>query len=161
MATIYASTNDGYVLRSNQASWSDARNNSSGTGYSSTVSSTSVGTSAYRQAARGGGDVYSIFRSFFSFTTSGISSNVDVSTLQIYGRLFNTGDVIAVKATSGISSLGTADFEAIAGWDSSGTDGSGGVDMESSVTKYSDEVTTWSSTGYNSISNVVGVTSSK
>ena len=58
---------------------------------------------------------------------------------------------MALKATSDISSLSTADFESITGWDSSGTNGSGGGDMESSVTKYSGEVTTWSSSGYNDI----------
>ena len=151
MPIIYANTQDGYVLRSNQASWSDARNNSSGTGGSSVISSTSVGVSAYRIASRGGGNVYNIFRSFFYFDTSGISANVDTATLQIRGAGLSTGDLIALKATSDISTLGTADYEAIVGWDSSGTDGSGGGDMESSVTKYSDEITTWSTVGYNNI----------
>jgi len=151
MATIYASTQDGYVVRSNQSSWSDARANSSGTSGSSTTPAFFAGISAYRSAARGGGNVYSIYRSFMPFNTSGISANVDSATLKIYGFSQSSGDLIAVKAKLGISILGTEDFEAIEGWDSSGTDGSGGGDMESSVTKYSNEITTWSTSGYNDI----------
>ena len=151
MATIYAHTNDGYVTRYNQSSWSNARVNSSGTSYSSTGLSNLAGVSAYAAAARGGGSVYTIYRSFFKFDTSGISSNVDAATLRIRGNGQTTGDLIAVKSTSNISILSSAHFEEIEGWDSSGTDGSGGGDMESSVTKYSNEVTSWINTGYNVI----------
>tara|TARA_Y100001963_G_C6695886_1_gene406981 strand:- start:42 stop:722 length:681 start_codon:yes stop_codon:yes gene_type:complete len=151
MATIYAHTNDGYVTRYNQSSWSNARANSSGTSYSSTGTTNLAGVSAYAAAARSGGSVYTIYRSFFKFDTSGISSNVDAATLRIRGGGQNTGDLIAVKSTSSIVLLNLASFEAIEGWDSSGTDGSGGGDMESSVTKYSNEVTSWINTGYNVI----------
>ena len=151
MATIYAHTNDGYVARFNQSSWSDARANSSGTAASSVATTSTVGISAYAASSRGGGSVFHLVRSFMYFDTSGISSNVDSATLKIRGVTYGTGDVIAVKATSDIATLGTADFEAITGWDSSGTDGSGGGDMESSVTKYSNEITTWSTSGYNDI----------
>ena len=152
MATIYAHTNDGYVARFNQSSWSDARANSSGTAASSVATTSTVGISAYAASSRGGGSVFHLVRSFMYFDTSGISSNVDSATLKIRGVTYGTGDVIAVKATSDIAAiLGTADFEAITGWDSSGTDGSGGGDMESSVTKYSNEITTWSTSGYNDI----------
>ena len=151
MATIYAHTQDGYVTRFNQSSWSDARANSSGTGGSSIQPAHFAGISAYRALARGGGFAYSIYRSFMFFDTSGITSNVDSATLKIYGFNQSGGDLIALKSTSDILVLGTSDFEAIVGWDSSGTDGSGGGDMESSVTKYSNEITTWSTTGYNNI----------
>ena len=151
MATIYANTQDGYVGRNNQSSWSNARVNSSGVTGRNWGSSSSVGISAYKSAARGGGSVFIIFRSFMYFDTSGISANVDSATLKIRGAGLSTGDLIAVKATSDIAVLGTADFEAIEGWDSSGTDGSGGGDMESSVTKYSNEITTWNSAAYNDI----------
>ena len=151
MATIYAHTNDGYVARFNQSSWSDARANSSGTAASSVATTSTVGISAYAASSRGGGSVFHLVRSFMYFDTSGISSNVDSATLKIRGVTYGTGDVIAVKATSDIATLGTADFEAFTGWDSSGTDGSGAGDMESSVTKYSNEITTWSTSGYNDI----------
>ena len=151
MATIYAHTNDGYVARYNQASWSDARANSSGNFSSSATTSSPYSIGGWRAPVRGGGSTYAIVRSFFYFDTSGISTDVDSATLKIYGRTTNSGDVIALKSTSNISTLGTTDFEEIAGWDSSGTDGSGGGDMESSVTKYSNEISTWITSGYNDI----------
>tara|TARA_R100001443_G_scaffold77203_1_gene84437 strand:- start:7 stop:690 length:684 start_codon:yes stop_codon:yes gene_type:complete len=151
MATIYAHSGDGYVGRLNQSSWSNARANSSGTASSSTGSNFFQGIGGFAQSGRGGGSVYTIYRSFFYFDTSGISANVDSATLKIRGFSQSSGDVIAVKATSNIAGLGTADFEEIEGWDSSGTDGSGGGDMESSVTKYSNEITSWSTSAYNDI----------
>ena len=151
MATIYANTQDGYVARLNQSTWSNARANSSGTTGSSTGVAFYQGISGIKASSRGGGSVYTIYRSFMAFDVSGISANVDSATLKIYGFNQSSGDLIAVKATSDIQILGTADFEAIEGWDSSGTDGSGGGDMESSVTKYSNEITTWNSAAYNDI----------
>ena len=149
MATIYAHTNDGYVARYNQSSWSDARANTTGGAYSSTITSNTSAVSAYRTASRGGGYIFSIFRSFFFFDTSGISSNVSEATLKIYGRTFTSGDLIAVKSNSDIETLGTADFGAIVGWNTT-TDGLGGGDNESNVTKYSAEISTWGN-GYQDI----------
>ena len=149
MATVYAHTNDGYVVRFNQSSWSDARANSAGTSANSTASSYTAGVSATRQAARGGGYSFHIYRSFFFFDTSGISSNVSEATLKIYGTSFTTGDIIAVKSNSDIETLGTGDFGSIVGWNTT-TDGSGGGDNESNVTKYSAEISSWA-TGYQDI----------
>ena len=149
MATVYAHTNDGYVVRFNQSSWSDARANSAGTSANSTASSYTAGVSATRQAARGGGYSFHIYRSFFFFDTSGISSNVSEATLKIYGRTFTTGDMIAVKSNSDIETLGTGDFGSIVGWNTT-TDGSGGGDNESNVTKYSAEISSWGA-GYQDI----------
>ena len=151
MATVYANSSDGYVARFNQSSWSNARNNTTGTAVSSTITRHSSGVSAYTSAARGGGSVHHILRSFFSFNTSGITDSVDDgAVLKIYGYFNTLGDVIAVKATSDIASLGTADFDSIVGWDNT-TDGSGGGSNDGNVTKYSAEISTWSSSGYNDI----------
>jgi hypothetical protein len=150
MATIYAHTNDGYVARFNQSSWSNARANTAGTSVSSSSTSNSLSISASRQAARGGGFTFNIYRSFFFFDTSGISGDVSEATLKIRGAGHATGDVIAVKSNSDIETLGTADFGSIVGWNTT-TDGSGGGDNESNVTKYSAEISTWTSSGYNDI----------
>jgi hypothetical protein len=150
MATIYAHANDGYVVRYNQSSWSDARANTAGTSASSTGSGYFSAIQADRTAARGGGYVFSIRRSFFFFDTSGISANVDSATLKIRGYSQGGGDLIAVKSNSDIETLGTADFGSIVGWNTT-TDGSGGGDNESNVTKYSSEITSWSTSGYNDI----------
>ena len=149
MATIYAHTNDGFVARFNQSSWSNARANTEGTSASSTGTLSTLGISAYMAATRGGGSAFSIYRSFFFFDTSGISSDVSEATLKIYGRTYTTGDIIAVKSNSDIETLGTADFGSIVGWNTT-TDGSGGGDNESNVTKYSAEISTWG-TGYQDI----------
>ncbi len=150
MATIYAHTNDGFVARFNQSSWSNARANTAGTNVSSTGTNSTIGISAYRASARGGGYAFSIYRSFFFFDTSEISSNVSEATLKIRGSAFTTGDIIAVKSNSDIETLGTADFGSIVGWNTT-TDGSGGGDNESNVTKYSAEISTWDGTDYNDI----------
>ena len=150
MATVYAHTNDGYVSRFQQSSWSNVRANTAGTHVSSTATQHVTGVQADRQAARGGGYVFNIRRSFFFFDTSGISSNVDSATFKVYGSVNTGGDLIAVKSNSDIETLGTADFGSIVGWNTT-TDGSGGGDNESNVTKYSAEISTWSSGSYNDI----------
>ena len=150
MATIYAHTNEGYVVRHAQSTWSDARDNVAGTRAASTAPRFSDAVQASRYAARGGGYTFSIRRSFFYFDTSGISTDVDSATFKVYGFSQGTGDLIAVKATSGIEIISVTDFSNIVGW-STTTDGSGGGDNESNVTKYSAEISTWSTSGYNDI----------
>ena len=150
MATVYAEASDGYVSISN-SNWVTARDANTGTGVSSSTTRNSFAINASRTAARGGGYSYWVSRSFFSFDTSGISSTLTEATLKIYGYSQTGGDIIAVKATSDISSLATADFDAITGWDGASADGSGAGDNESNVTKYSAEIASWSSSGYNDI----------
>jgi hypothetical protein len=150
MATIYANAGDGYVIRAAQSSWSNARATTAGTGSTDSSTGHAFAISASRLAARGGGYVFTIYRSFFFFDTSGISTDVDSATFKVRGFSQSGGDIIAVKSTSDIESLGTADFAAIVGWNTT-TDGSGGGDNESNVTKYSDEISTWTVSGYNDI----------
>ena len=149
MATVYAHTNDGYVL-SQQTTWDAARSTVSGTSASSTGTSNTYGIAAVKLSSRGGGFVYRIYRSFFYFDTSGINTTVSSATLKIRGQTFGGADVIAVKATSDIETLGTGDFNAIVGWSLDAGVSDGG-DQESNVTKYSAEETTWTTSGYNSI----------
>ena len=150
MATIYAHTNDGYVVNYNQSSWSNARATTTGSGASSTGTTYFTAVQADRTATRGGGYFYSIRRSFFYFDTSGILTDVDSATFKVRGFSRGDGDLIAVKSNSDIETLGTADFGSIVGWNTT-TDGSGGGDNESNVTKYSAEISTWSTSGYNDI----------
>ena len=46
MATVYAHTNDGYVSRFNQSSWSDARATTTGNAFSSTTTAHAYAASA-------------------------------------------------------------------------------------------------------------------
>ena len=62
MATVYAHTNDGYVSRFNQSSWSNARANTTGTASNSTQTNLSYGAASWKAAARGGGSTFSIFK---------------------------------------------------------------------------------------------------
>ena len=102
MATIYAHTNDGYVTRHTQSSWSDARANTAGTSGNSTITRLTAGVAGYRAAARGGGYSFTIYRSFFYFDTSGISADVNSATFKVYGYSQGGGDLIALKSNSDI-----------------------------------------------------------
>ena len=150
MATIYSHSSDGYVANFNRSSWSNARATTTGTSAGSTGTRYSNAVSAYKSSGRGGSTFYTIIRSFFFFDTSGISTDVDSATFKVRGYVQNSGDIIAVKSNSDIETLGTGDFGSIVGWNTT-TDGSGGGDNESNVTKYSAEISTWSTSGYNDI----------
>ena len=144
MAISWANSADGYVTTANHTTWAAARDATSGSAKSSTATNTTFAIRSDRATGRGGGYAYTVARSFLYFNTSLISSTVDSATLNIRGVGSSAADVIAVKSNSDIDTLDLVDFDAIVGWNSSG------VDNESNVTKYSNEVT-WSTSGYNSI----------
>ena len=149
MATIYAHTNDGYVYAAG-SHFALIRGAGTGNSTSSTGTASAYAIRSDVSTGRGGGSTYTVTRTFMYFDTSGISTDVQSATLKVYVYSQNSGDIIAVKATNDIQALTTADFDAITGW-SSTSDGSGGGDNESNVTKYSDEIATWSTSGYNDI----------
>ena len=152
MATIYADS-DAYVYKTH-ASWNSARSFTTGTGFSSASTISTVGISSSATSGRGGGTSHTIYRSFFVFDTSGVNQLVESATLSLLGASNTSGDVIIVAATSDISSFSTADYDSIFDWDDSGTDGSGGGSGEPHLRKYSDAYTTsWSvyPSGYNDI----------
>tara|TARA_Y100000034_G_scaffold118577_1_gene159362 strand:+ start:367 stop:1104 length:738 start_codon:yes stop_codon:yes gene_type:complete len=95
-----------------------------------------------------------IYRVFFEFDTSGISVAPSEATLKIYGRTNDAGDFFVVRSSHGTGAPSRADFDAITGWDISGggaAQGDGSGTQEGNVTKYSSEVTSWSTSGYNDI----------
>ena len=98
----------------------------------------------YSKVASGRGNQISINRYFLEFDTSDISVTPADATLKIPGSTNATADFFAVKATFSDGSLAGGDFDAIDGW-------SAGADNSSNVTKYSSEVTSWSTSGYNNI----------
>ena len=89
-------------------------------------------------------NTYSINRYFIEFNTSGISVTPADATLSIYGFTNGTADFFPVKATFSDGAIANGDFDAIDGW-------SAGADNSSNVTKYSSEVETWSTSGFNDI----------
>ena len=89
--------------------------------------------------------MYIVSRSFFFFDTSGIGSAPSVANLKICGYRRNGADMFVIRSLNAFE-IDAVHFDAIVGWDNSG------VDNEGNVTKYSDEITSWSTTGYNTIS---------
>tara|TARA_R100000664_G_C2760174_1_gene151023 strand:+ start:12071 stop:12736 length:666 start_codon:yes stop_codon:yes gene_type:complete len=148
MPTITSHTDDGYIYKIYSGSWSTARDAASGT-YQGGLSGSSLSVQASVATARGGGTSYRIYRSFFKFDTSGVTSTVASATLKITGNSTTTADVIALKCPHDFG-FANADFDNITGWTTGSSNGSGGGDNESNVTKYSDEIIFWH-TSINSI----------
>ena len=151
MPVIYSSssgtTDDGYMYKVAQTSWANARDATSATVQTGSTRTT-LFTSVYRLAGRGGGDVYGVYRSFMVFDTSGITGTVASAELSIRGYSANDGSVIAVKSTAyggdGGTALSTGDFDAISGWSS-------GSSLAGSATVYGAQKTTtnWTTSGWN------------
>jgi len=141
-ATIYSdATGDGWVLNSD-STWNGCRDDTAGTISSGTGGSNAYGIRNVFVSGRGGG-LYYINRSFLYFDTSSITSYPTSVTLQVYGHT-NTGiaRVSCVKSTHG-TSISTADFDAIDGWDNSGGNQSG------NLTFYANNTSSWSNSSYN------------
>jgi hypothetical protein len=138
---IYSDTQDGYVSSTSTSDFAAARDRTSG------ASNPLITRYAYAarasQTTSRGTTTWTFVRSFFEFDTSSIHTAPQVALLSIYGYNQNSADFYVVKSTQG-TSLANADFDAIEGW-------VGGEDNSSNVTKYSSEVTTWSTSGYNAI----------
>ena len=98
----------------------------------------------YSKVAGARGNSFNINRYFLEFDTSDISVTPADATLRIPGSTNATADFFAVKATFSDGSLANGDFDAIDGW-------TAGADNSSNVTKYSSEVTSWSTSGNNDI----------
>jgi len=119
-----------------------ARDATSGT--VATVSSRYTQAIRYSKVAGLRANTYSINRYFIEFDTSGISVTPADATLSIYGFTNSSADFFPVKATFSDGTIANGDFDAIDGW-------SAGADNSSNVTKYSSEVTSWSTSGFNDI----------
>ena len=147
MPNLYASL-DGRVSTSIETSWSNARDDTSGTVYSTEIRSGAF-IEVSRFASRGGGNTYRIARSFMYFDTSGITGTVSAATIKIRGYPDDDASIIALKSTAyggdGGTALASGDFDAIPGWTT-------GASAESSVTKYSSTITSgWDTSGYNDL----------
>ena len=98
----------------------------------------------YSKVAGARADTFDINRFFIEFDTSDISVTPADATLSIYGDTNTSADFFAVKATFSDGSIVNGDFDSIDGW-------TAGADNSSNVTKYSSEVTSWSTGAYNNI----------
>jgi hypothetical protein len=148
MATINASTNDGYCGSGVQSSWKVARS-TSGAVYDSnnTRDNQAVTTVVLRGGAR------AIRRAFFDFDTSGISVAPTSAYLNIFGYSASVADIIIVRSEQS-TSLAAADFNNIynSSTELGNSDGGGSGTLAGvSGLAYSGEVPTWSVSGYNAI----------
>ena len=98
----------------------------------------------YNKLASSKANQYTVTRYFIEFDTSGISVAPVSADLSLYGFVNNSADFFAVKADFSDGSIGNTDFDSIVGW-------SAGADNSSNVTKYSAEVETFSTSGFNDI----------
>ena len=137
---IYSTTaGDGYTGKSS-STYAGARDATTGSFASNSITGNSYGIRSTVTTARGS-TTYTISRSFFYFNTSSITSFPDSGILKVRGRTFGNSDVIAVKASHGLS-LTTADFDAIDGWQT-------GVNNFSNVTVYGSVITSWNPNNFN------------
>lgn len=127
---ISAETSDGQIRAVNKASWSDARDASSGDNVD--TSSSYLADAVYAINFR---EAYSVARTFFTFNTSSIPDNAVINNITFYVKgITNTfGDVVIVKSTHG-DTLSSSDYN--------------NVDFG---TAYSDEYDSWTTSGYNAI----------
>ena len=146
--TIFSSTNDGRILKSD-ADWSTARDADSGTAASG------LSTDAYAVrssvASGRGGTTYYVARSFFEFDVSSITHVPKSASCYIHGYNLGAADMRLVQSNQS-ASLANGDFDAIVGWDGSSSDGSGAGTNVSNVTLYDNaEISSWDTAIYNTI----------
>ena len=128
-------------------SFAGARDATSGTvltGFGGSFPTSYPSAIKYSKVAGARADTFDINRFFIEFDTSDISVTPADATLSIYGDTNTSADFFAVKATFSDGSIVDADFDSIDGW-------TAGADNSSNVTKYSSEVTSWSTGAYNNI----------
>ena len=152
MPNISPNSNDGQCSVLSTTSWVDAKDTTSQL-YNSTNRFLFNAVGATKQSGRGGSIFYGIARSFFYFDTSGISVAPSAANFNWkgYHANFVNANFFIIKSTHG-TTLSAGDFDSFPLSSSPGSnDGSGGGDMESLVTKYSGEVTTFNAGSFNLI----------
>ena len=144
MATIYA-TNDGRVINFETTNWTDTRDATSGNTAIVATGGTTFSSEACRVSAVAGrgGTTYAISRGFFQFNTTHITHVPKSATFLVYGYYYGAvGGMYGVKSIHD-ASLSTNDFDAIEGWQT------GGVDNSSNLINYTNIVSSWDTSGYN------------
>ena len=132
MPTLSA-LDSGFFPAVGTTSWSAIRDATSVSFTSATNNESSI--ALWNEVVSGrGGTVYRAYRAYASFDTSGITQTPQSATLKLRGSTNIELDFAGVKASAG-STVSADDFDAIVGWDSSGT-----VDNTSNVTKYFSDI---------------------
>ena len=117
MPTIYADSGDGMIY-SPTAAWAGARDATSGTVNSTTNATEQEAITVFAFSGRGA-TTYRVYRSFFYFDTSAITTTVSSATLKFRFLTTRQGsaNAIAVKSTAfggdGQTTLANGDFDAL------------------------------------------------
>ncbi len=133
---------DCYLQMNDETTWALARD-------ATTAETASINVSAGYVRISGAGSKYDVYRAFFAFDTSGISTAPASATLRVYGQNYSGADLIAVAvdpSATGDSSTDWADtdFAEIVGYVAGST-------MSGNVTEYSAEYSPWLLSQYNDI----------
>ena len=144
MPTIYSDASDGSIYTVSTSNWAAVRDATTGTAIDN---DTRRNYAVRARAVSGGrGSQWQVWRTFMYFNTTGVTDTLASATINIRGYQYGTADLWVVKSTQG-TALDNTDFDAITGWEA----GENNLTNEN-VIKYCDsEVTTWSTSGYNSI----------
>jgi hypothetical protein len=152
MATTIYPDQDGIVYKYATDTWANIRNASIGT--LNTNASYWIDNS---HTSGRGGNTYNIGRYFLEFDTRAINKTISSATLNLYGYSSGTLDVILMKGLQH-TPVATNDFnniygatDALVASDGSGTGSFVSASYINDVVFYSDEITTWSTSGYNEI----------
>ena len=146
MATTIYPDYDGVVYKYASGTWASIRNASSGT----LNTNASIWIDNIHTSGRGG-NTYNIGRYFLEFDTSSINKTISSADLNIHGVTSGTLDVILVKGSQS-GTVATSDFNEIFGGSTplAASDGAGaGTILSTDVVIYSNELTSWSTSGYN------------
>ena len=147
MPTVYANSGDGRISSTSNTYYLRARmGNIDGSTTAITGESSSDTIIGWQDPVAKSDPKYTLYRSYYYFDFSSVSGTVASATLSIYGKSHSHVDCRLVKSTAfggdGGSALAASDWSAITGYISNAT-------MSGNVTDYSNELTTWSTSGYN------------
>ncbi len=148
MATVYASVKDALVFKTLGGSgWNAVHDATSGTTITHNGASSGVAVAA-NCLSGGRGNIWLASRVLMDFDTSGISVAPSAATLKVYGITNDTADIIVLRSFQDLSSIATDWYNAMI---DPTTPVPGNAWGSGDVTEYSNQITTWSTSGYNDI----------
>ena len=149
MATIYASTDDALVYKTAGVSpyWDAVHDATTGAAINHTTSFNTAAV-AVNCLAGGRGTIWLASRVLMDFDTSGISVAPSAATLKVYGITNNTADIIVLRSFQDLDDIATDWYNAMIDPTTTIIGNAWGT---GDVTEYSNQIATWSTTGYNDI----------
>ena len=148
MATVYGSVRDALVFKSlGGSTWNAVHDATSGGTITHNGASSGVAVAA-NCLSGGRGNIWLASRVLMDFDTSGISVAPSAATLKVYGITNDTADIIVLRSFQDLDDIATDWYNAMI---DPTTSIPGNAWGSGDVTEYSNELTTWSTSGYNDI----------